>query len=228
LNLDEFHHGIRAAREIISREGASGALVIMGSQSILAAFPTAALDRRLLMSAEVDIMPVAADADEIERLSDYLHGALGQDSYFQQTHGFHVDGISIDTAVLPPDWVRRLIPVVDPASGATGWCLDPHDLAVAKLIAGRPKDLDFVRILVEDRLIDPQVVHAGVGSIDDERAELAIERLEAMAARGLPDEGREAWHRRRRQALRNRARRTDEPSPAGVLQQLADARERDR
>jgi uncharacterized membrane protein len=88
LNLEEFHHGIRAAREVVSREGASGALVIMGSQSILAAFPTVVLDRRLLMSAEVDIMPVAANAGEIERLSDYLHGALGQDSYFQETHGF--------------------------------------------------------------------------------------------------------------------------------------------
>lgn len=87
MNLDEFHHGIRAAREIISREGASGALVVMGSQSILAAFPTASLDSRLLMSAEVDIMPVAADAGEIARLSDYLHGAAGQDSLFQETHG---------------------------------------------------------------------------------------------------------------------------------------------
>jgi hypothetical protein len=227
LNLDEFHHGIRAAREIISREGASGALVIMGSQSILAAFPTTALDRRLLMSAEIDIMPVAADEDEIERLSDYLHGAAGQDSRFQETHGFHIDGITIETAVLPPEWVHRLIPAVDPSSGATGWCLDPHDLAVAKLIAGRPKDLDFVRILVEDRLIDPHVVQAGLESIDDERAALAIERAKAMAAHGLPEAERKAWLRRRRQALRDRARRTDEPSPADILQQLADAGGRD-
>ena len=172
-------------------------------------------------------MPVASDAGEIERLSDYLHGAAGQDSHFQETHGFHVDGISIETAVLPPEWVHRLIPAVDPSSGATGWCLDPHDLSVAKLIAGRPKDLDFVRILVEDRLIDPHVVQVGLESIDDERAALAIERIQAMAAHGLPEDECEAWHRRRRQALRDRARRTDEPSPADVLQQLANARERD-
>ena len=109
MNLEEFHHGIRAAREVLTREGASGALVIMGSQSILAAFSPTALDRRLMMSAEVDVMPVALEVVEIERLSDYLHGALGQDSYFQQTHGFHVDGISIETSVLPAGWVHRLI-----------------------------------------------------------------------------------------------------------------------
>lgn len=91
MNLDEFHHGIRAAREVLTRKGASGAIVIMGSQSILASFPPKTLDRRLLMSAEVDVMPVARDGGEIERLADQLHGSLGQDSNFQELHGFHVD-----------------------------------------------------------------------------------------------------------------------------------------
>jgi hypothetical protein len=198
MNLEEFHHGIRAARDVLARQGGSGELVIMGSQSILAAYSPAALDRRLLFSAEVDVMPVAHDAGEIERLSDYLHGALGQDSRFQETHGFHVDGVSIDTSVLPGGWVHRLIPAVDPSSDAVGWCLDPHDLAVAKLIAGRPKDLDFVRILVEDRLVDPQDIRDGLTSLDDDRAPLAISRLDAMAASGLPDAERAAWHRCRR------------------------------
>ena len=59
MRLDEFHHAIRAARDVLTQQGGSGALVVMGSQSILAAFPPAALDSRLLMSAEVDVMPVA-------------------------------------------------------------------------------------------------------------------------------------------------------------------------
>ncbi len=217
MNLEEFHHGIRAARDVLARQGGSGELVIMGSQSILAAYSPAALDQRLLFSAEVDVMPVAADAAEIERLADYLHGALGQDSLFQATHGFHVDGISIDTSVLPSGWVHRLIPAVDPSSGAIGWCLDPHDLAVAKMIAGRPKDLDFVRILVEDRLIDSLVVRDGLASLDDDRAMVAISRVDAMATSGLQDTDRAAWHRRRRQAMRDRMTRTSEMSPAQVL-----------
>lgn len=97
-------------------------------------------------------------------------------------------------------------------------------LAVAKLIAGRPKDVDFVRILVEDRLIDPQVVRTGLESIYDERAARAIERVDAMSVSGLPDADRKAWHRRRRQALRDRLRETDETSPAEVLLEIVDAR----
>jgi hypothetical protein len=220
MNLEEFHHGIRAAREVLARQGGSGELVIMGSQSILAAYSPAALDRRLLFSAEVDVMPVADDPAEIERLADYLHGALGQDSLFQATHGFHVDGISIDTSVLPSGWVHRLIPAVDPSSGATGWCLDPHDLAVAKMIAGRAKDLDFVRILIEERLIDPLVVRDGLSSVDDDRTVVAISRLDAMATSGLPESERAAWHRRRRQAMRDRMTRTAEMSPVQVLETL--------
>lgn len=220
MKLEEFHHGIRAAREVLARQGGSGELVIMGSQSILAAYSPAALDLRLLFSAEVDVMPVADDAAEIERLADYLHGSLGQDSLFQATHGFHVDGVSIDTSVLPTGWVHRLIPATDPGSGAVGWCVDPHDLAVAKMIAGRPKDLDFVRILVEERLIDPLVVRDGLASLDDDRAMVAISRLDSMAASGLPDVERDAWHRRRKQAMRDRMTRTPETSPAQVLEAL--------
>ena len=72
MNLEQFHHGIRAAREVLVHEGASGAIVIMGSQSILASYSATILDPILLMSAEVDIMPVAGDAAEVERLSDQL------------------------------------------------------------------------------------------------------------------------------------------------------------
>ena len=220
MRLDEFHHAIRAARDVLTQQGGSGALVVMGSQSILAAFPPAALDSRLLMSAEVDVMPVAAEANEVERLSDYLHGALGQDSYFQETHGFHVDGITIETSVLHNGWVDRLVPEIDPASGAVGWCLDPHDLAVAKLIAGRPKDVDFVAVLVETRLVDSVVIRNRLLLIEDDRRRLALARIDALSPRGLPEADRVAWSRRREHALRDRRSKVDEPSPADVLRAL--------
>jgi hypothetical protein len=192
----------------------------MGSQSILASYSVAALNPDLLMSAEVDIMPVDADAAEIERLSDHLHGSLGQDSSFQEAFGFHVDGITIDTSVLPQGWVYRLIPAVDPASGATAWCLDPHDLAIAKLIAGRSKDLDFVRVLVTDRLVDPAQVREGLVSIDDPRVPMAVTRLDGLAPLGLPEADRRAWRARRRRAVTDRRGKTDELSPAEVLARI--------
>lgn len=125
MNLEQFHHSIRAARDVLRDQGATGALVIMGSQSILASYSARVLDSELMMSAEVDILPVANDRNEVNRLSDHLHGSLGQESPFHESFGFHVDGISIETSVLPGGWIGRLIPEVDPRSDATGWCLDP-------------------------------------------------------------------------------------------------------
>jgi len=222
VNLEQFHHGIRAARDVLRHQGASGALVIMGSQSILASYSAMVLDSALMMSAEVDILPIASDRDEINRLSDHLDGSLGQESHFHESFGFHVDGISIETSVLPDGWIDRLIPEVDSGSGATGWCLDPHDLAVAKLIAGRPKDNDFVDILVTQRLVDPVVVREGLLAVNDARSGRAVERLDAVAARGPPDTERARWHAKRERSLAARRARTSEPSPAEDLARLND------
>ena len=51
-------------------------------------------------------------------------------------------------------------------AGATGLCLDVHDLAVSKLIAGREKDLDFLTALFTHRLADPAVVRTRLDSTD--------------------------------------------------------------
>lgn len=99
-------------------------------------------------------------------------------------------------------------------------CLDPHDLAVAKLIAGRPKDVDFVAVLVETRLVDAVVIRNRLLLIEDDRRRLALARIDALSPRGLPEADRVAWNRRREHALRDRRSRVDEPSPADVLRAL--------
>lgn len=124
--------------------------------------------------------------------------------------------------MLPDGWIDRLIPEVDPDSRATGWCLDPHDLAVAKLIAGRPKDNDFVDILVTQRLVDPVVVREGLLAVNDARSGRAADRLDAFAARGLPDTERARWHAKRERSLADRRSWTSEPSPAEELARLKD------
>lgn len=42
--------------------------------------------------------------------------------------------------------------------GATGWCLEVHDLAVSKLIAAREKDLSFLSALFRHQLAQPDSV----------------------------------------------------------------------
>ena len=42
--------------------------------------------------------------------------------------------------------------------GATGWCLEVHDLAVSKLVAGREKDIAFLTVLFRHGLASPEIV----------------------------------------------------------------------
>lgn len=40
------------------------------------------------------------------------------------------------------------------AAGVTAWCLEAHDLCVAKLCAGRSSDVTFCEALIRDGLVD--------------------------------------------------------------------------
>ena len=52
-----------------------------------------------------------------------------------------------------------MIPVCNAnTNGATGWWLEPHDIAVAKYFAGREKDLRFTADLWEAGYIDPALL----------------------------------------------------------------------
>lgn len=107
------------------------------------------------MSIEVDIAPISDD--DAESLSTLLDGVLGEDSLFHQTHGFYVQGVGKETAILPRGWESRLVPVVNiNTQYAVGLCLDPLDLCAAKLAANREKDHRFVKSLIDSSLVDPK------------------------------------------------------------------------
>jgi len=56
-----------------------------------------------------------------------------------------------------------------------GWCLEPHDLAASKMVAGRPKDGPFVKTMLDLQLIKPGVMITRIGSLpisEDRRLEL--------------------------------------------------------
>jgi hypothetical protein len=62
--------------------------------------------------------------------------------------------------VLPAGWRERLIAVCNENTrGATGLCLDPHDLSVAKLVAGREKDMRFIREAALANLVSSQSLY---------------------------------------------------------------------
>lgn len=135
-------------------------LVVIGSQAILGQFPRA--PARVLQSMEADVYPL--DAPE---LADAIDGAIGEGSRFHDTHGIYAQGVGPRTAVLPAGWEQRLVRVETPATApGVGLCLDVHDLAISKYVAGRPKDLDFNAELARHRLMSADVLLARLGDTD--------------------------------------------------------------
>jgi hypothetical protein len=123
----------RQQLEHIIRAAAANAdvrdVVIVGSQAILGAFPDAPAE--LLESMEADVFP----KDDPQR-SNVIDGAMGEMSLFHATFGYYAHGVDDRTALLPNGWQSRLIKIENAnTGGAVGWCLEPHDLAVSKLVA---------------------------------------------------------------------------------------------
>jgi hypothetical protein len=86
---------------------------------------------------------------------------------FHDTYGFHADGVSPETAVMPPDWQDRQ--TLHYLGKLTAICPELHDLAVSKCVAGRDKDADYVRTLLAHGLIDLATLLERIRSLDGVR-----------------------------------------------------------
>lgn len=153
----QLEHILRAAAGITGTDR----FVIIGSQAVLGQFPNAPTG--LLVSREADIFSLRTAED-----ASLIDGSIGEESPFHHTFGYYAHGVGEETAVLPAGWKDRLIPLRTPnTGGATGLCLEVHDLAVSKLVAGRDKDVEFVRGLVRH----------GLATLDTIRERLRLTRL---------------------------------------------------
>jgi len=169
-------HLLRAASALTNERE----FVIIGSQAILGQFPEA--PGALLVSLEADIYPRYAPEK-----SDLIDGAIGELSTFHQTFGYYAHGVDETTATLPADWETRVVPVHnDNTGGATGWCLEVHDLACSKLVAGRERDLEFVRELLRAGMADRMVLRRRLDELPlpAERVHAIQARLEHLASSG--------------------------------------------
>ncbi len=143
MQRSELEHIIRASGDIADDDE----IIIIGSQSILGQFPNAPV--RLLASMATDVYPRNKPA-----MADKIDGAIGEGSSFHELHGYYAQMVGPETAVLPFDWQSRLIQIRNEnTGGVTGLCLEVHDLAVAKMVAARTKDLKFVQELVRHKMI---------------------------------------------------------------------------
>lgn len=163
MRREDLEHLIRASAALLREDG----VIVIGSQAILGSFPDGALPTVAVISAEADLLPLDGD----ERKADLIDGSIGEDSPFHEAFGIYGQGAGPRTATLPAGWRDRLVPLTGHGTrGATGWCLEPHDLVVAKLVAGRDKDRRYVRALLDAQLIDPDVVVQRLASTEIEPA----------------------------------------------------------
>jgi hypothetical protein len=148
LKRSELEHLIRAAGAIAD----DAQIVVIGSQAILGQYPDA--PAVLLASMEADVYP----KNKPER-ADLVDGSIGEGSYFHQNFGYYAQGVGPETATLPKGWQRRLVSVLNPnTNGIEGLCLEVHDLAISKYVAGRQKDLAFTRDLVGSGLTQEAIL----------------------------------------------------------------------
>lgn len=149
MKKSQLDHVLRAARRITGE----AEFIIIGSQSLHASCPD--LPDTILMSIEVDLI-----ANNARDRTEWLN-VIGADSPFHASFGYYADPVDETTAVVPRGWKDRLVRLgPGDTDGATGLCLDPHDLAISKYAARREKDVAFNRelvrlgIVLRDKLLD--------------------------------------------------------------------------
>jgi hypothetical protein len=155
MKRHELEHLIRAAGAITGAQE----IIVIGSQAILGARPDA--PDSLIRSREADLFTLRDPKD-----ADLIDGSIGEGSPFHETFGYYAQGVWLDTAILPAGWQERLVVICNENTRRfVARCLEPHDLAVSKLVAGREKDREFVSEMRRHGMIDDQLLLDRLGQL---------------------------------------------------------------
>lgn len=159
MNRQEFEHVVAAAANVVEEDQ----FVVIGSQSILGSVPLA--PSGLLRSMELDIYPAKSPERAIE-----IDGSLGEGSPFHEVFGYYAHGVGPETAKAPTGWEGRLIASEIPPRPRSerrpvAFCLEPHDLVLAKCVAGRERDWRFAKVAIAAGLVDRATLLSRVGGL---------------------------------------------------------------
>jgi hypothetical protein len=174
MTREQLEHIVRAA----AANADTDEIVIVGSQALLGSVPQPTHEV-LVRSMEADVFPL-----KFPERSILIDGAIGEKSVFHESFGYYAHGVAPETSILPEGWQDRLIPVRNENTrGCTGWCLELHDLAASKLAAGREKDMEFLRGMRLEGLIDPATLRTRIKATPfptPAHAEVAAGRCERL------------------------------------------------
>ena len=180
MKRSQLEHIIRAA----AGNADTNDIVVIGSQAILATYPDWQLPAAATMQADIAVDAELARAQVVvdeTALADAIDGALGEGSQFHHTYGYFAQGVEAITATLVPRWRDRLVALRcdTPQGPVTGWCLERHDVWVAKAVAGRAKDFEFCGALARASLVERWVCDERIGhlgTVDRARASVVLAR----------------------------------------------------
>lgn len=148
MKREALEHLIRASADLTGDDD----IVVVGSQAIHGSHtdPPASL----LLSVEADVFP-----RKLPERADVIDGAIGEGSPFHATFEYYAHGVGPETAKAPEGWEQRLVALkTRNTRGATGWCLEAHDLVLAKCVAGRAKDWAFAAEALRHGIVGLEVL----------------------------------------------------------------------
>jgi len=143
-------------------------ITVLGSSALLAEDPDLGEPGQALeFSYDADFLIEPIDVEH----AAIVHEAVGQDSLFSKRHGYYADILRPEIIeTLPRGWETRL---VDVPECRNAHALNRYDLALVKLVIGRTKDLQLLRVLLNKGLLLPEALRAHYQSTalsDDEAA----------------------------------------------------------
>jgi hypothetical protein len=176
MHIRSLKHILEAVKALIHPKK----ITVLGSSSLLAHDPSLGEPGQPLeLSLDVDLLIEPSD----EGQAAVLHEAVGEGSLFHREYGVYADLLRPEIEeTLPPGWRDRCVAIEGLQHVK---CLDPYDLAVAKLALAREKDMQLLRGLVTRGLIDPNVLRARYQQtpMDERRAARAGRALAALCRR---------------------------------------------
>jgi len=177
MNLERVEHILRAAGDATGQRS----FVLIGSAAIFAW--RTFVPEELATSREADLYALTPDLVEAERIADALDAILGQQSLFDETHGYYCDGVGPETAILPYDWQDRAkLYTSANTNGVTALVPEPNDLALSKLCAGREKDMSWLVEAARAFLIDLDAMRDRFERLPRDREQTDPQMLESRLA----------------------------------------------
>jgi hypothetical protein len=158
------------------------AVYVFGSGAVSAL--NEAIPGQLRKSIDVDFSPIGKPVFYFD--SKFVDQYAGPESPFFAENGFYIDYVIADLLrCTPPGWQDR-VTVIELAPGLSGHFLDAHDIAYNKLWAGRPKDIAWVRGLLEVGVISEarlEELHASnpIPDVERQKVEASLSAVRAMS-----------------------------------------------